>query len=147
MPVPPETIAIAADHGGVALKETLIAVMEARGLTVLDLGTNTEEAVDYPDFAERVVAAIIEGRAGRGVLLCGSGIGMIMSANRHPEIRAALVSDPEIAVLARQHNNANVLVMGGRFTPPDVAKNCLSIFLDTEFEVGGRHERRVAKMS
>ena len=145
--MPPETIAIAADHGGVALKETLIAVMEARGLTVLDLGTNTEEAVDYPEFAERVVAAIIEGRAGRGVLLCGSGIGMSMSANRHPEIRAALVSDPEVAGLARQHNNANVLVMGGRFTSPDVAKTCRSIFLDTEFEEGGRHERRVAKMS
>ncbi len=144
--MPSETIAIAADHGGVELKIQLIADLRARGLDVLDLGTNSTESVDYPDFAQAVVFAIRDGRASRGVLLCGSGIGMSMAANRYLEIRAALVHDNLSARLARQHNDANVLCMGGRLIGPEVARDCLAAFLDTPFE-GGRHARRVAKMS
>lgn len=142
-----ETIAIASDHGGYELKKALIEEIKARGYQVLDLGTsNGTEAVDYPDFANALAAAIREGRAFRGVLLCGSGIGISIAANRHPELRAALVHDALTARLARQHNDANVLVMGGRLVGPELAKDCLDVFLKTEFE-GGRHARRVAKLS
>jgi ribose 5-phosphate isomerase B len=144
--VPGESIAIAADHGGVELKAILAGELEALGYDVLDLGTDGTDSVDYPDFAELLTGAIRDGRAHRGVLICGSGIGMSMAANRHREIRAALVHDNLSARLARQHNNANVLVMGGRLIGVEVAKDCLKAFLETEFE-GGRHERRVAKMS
>lgn len=141
-----ETFVIASDHGAVALKEVLKEELQNRGIAVEDLGTDGPDSVDYPDFADAVAAAIREGRAARGILLCGSGIGMSIAANRHREIRAALVHDNLAARLARQHNDANVLVMGGRFIGVEVAKDCLAAFLDTQFE-GGRHARRVAKLS
>ncbi|MFM2130379.1 MAG: hypothetical protein RL477_1925 [Pseudomonadota bacterium] len=142
---PSETVVIAADHGGVELKSLLSADLRARGLGVLDLGTNSSDSVDYPDFAQALAAAIRDGRARRGILICGSGIGMSIAANRFPEIRAALVHDHLSARLCRQHNDANVLCLGGRLIGPEVARDCLAAFLDTEFE-GGRHARRVAKL-
>lgn len=144
--MPSDTIAIASDHGGYDLKTGLIKDIEAKGYRILDLGTDGPESVDYPEFANAMAAVIREGKAFRGILLCGSGIGISIAANRHPELRAALVHDGLTARLARQHNDANVLVMGGRLVGPDLARDCLDIFLKTEFE-GGRHARRVAKLS
>jgi ribose 5-phosphate isomerase B len=142
----PETVAIAADHGGFDLKSILVAELQALGHEVVDLGTMTRESVDYPDFAEAVAGALREGRATRGVLICGTGIGMSIAANRHRAIRAALVHDETTARLARQHNDANVLVLGGRLLGQEVAKDCLKTFFKTSFD-GGRHARRVAKLS
>ena len=142
----PETVVIAADHGGFDLKSVLVPELRALGHDVVDLGTMSRDAVDYPDFAEKVVSALRERRASRGVLICGTGIGMSIAANRHREIRAALVHDGLTARLARQHNDANLLVLGGRLLGPELAKDCLKIFFTTAFE-GGRHVPRVAKMS
>ena len=141
-----ETVAIAADHGGFELKNLLVPELRALGYEVLDLGTMSRDAVDYPDMAEAVAAAIRDHRVARGVLVCGSGIGMSIAANRHREIRAALCHDGLTARLARQHNDANVLVLGGRLLGPELAKDCLTTFFTTGFD-GGRHARRVAKMS
>jgi ribose 5-phosphate isomerase B len=141
-----ETVAIAADHGGYDLKRVLVPEIGALGFAVLDLGTNSAESVDYPDFAGELVRAVADGRAGRGVLICGTGIGMTIAANRHRAIRAALCHDATTARLARQHNDANVLALGGRILGAEVAKECLKVFLTTAFE-GGRHARRVAKLS
>jgi ribose 5-phosphate isomerase B len=144
--VPSETVVIAADHGGVEMKRLLVAELESRGYSVLDLGTDSDASVDYPDCAQELALAIIGGRATRGVLVCGSGIGMSIAANRFPDIRAALVHDNLTARLCRQHNDANVLCLGARIIGPDVARDCLAAFLETKFE-GDRHARRVAKMS
>jgi ribose 5-phosphate isomerase B len=141
-----ETVAIAADHGGFELKSILVPELRALGFAVLDLGTTNGDAVDYPDMAERLTAAMREGRAARGVLICGSGIGMSIAVNRHRELRGALVHDALTARLARQHNDANVLVLGGRLLGPELAKDCLKTFFTTPFD-GGRHARRVAKLS
>jgi ribose 5-phosphate isomerase B len=141
-----ETIAIAADHGGYDLKYVLVAELRALGFEVLDLGTNGPESVDYPNFAEAVVAAIAAGKAQRGLLVCGTGLGMTMAANRHRFIRCALAHDVTTARLARQHNDANVLALGGRILGPEVAKDCLKVFLTTAFE-GGRHARRIGLLS
>lgn len=141
-----DIIAIASDHGGLELKDLLKQDLEKRGLTVRDLGTNTTDSVDYPDFADAMAETIKKGEATRGVLVCGTGIGISIAANRHPEIRAALVHDAFTARMAREHNDANVLVLGGRTTGPGTASDCLKVFLDTPFE-GGRHARRVEKMS
>ncbi len=141
-----ETVAIAADHAGFDLKSILVAELEALGCTVLDLGTAGHEAVDYPDFARRLTGALAAGQAQKGVLICGSGIGMSIAANRHPGIRAALCHDGLMARLARQHNDANVLVLGGRLVGAERAKDCLRGFLSTAFE-GGRHSTRLAKLS
>lgn len=143
---PSETVVIAADHGGVELKALLSGDLKARGFDVLDLGTNSPDSVDYPDFAQALARAIGAGRARRGILICGSGIGMSIAANRFPGIRAALVHDHLSAKLSRRHNDANVLCLGGRLIGPEVARDCLNAFLDTEFE-GGRHARRVAKLN
>jgi ribose 5-phosphate isomerase B len=140
-----ETIALAADHGGFELKALLAQHLRAKGYEVLDLGTHSLDAVDYPDIAETIVDAIRSGRAVRGVLMCGTGIGASIAANRAPEIRAALCHDVTTARLSRQHNDANVLVLGGRTTGPETAKDCLDVFLATAFE-GGRHARRVGKL-
>ncbi|MFN4282641.1 MAG: ribose 5-phosphate isomerase B [Alphaproteobacteria bacterium] len=140
------TIAIASDHGGYDLKQLLIDDLRAKGFEILDLGTNGPDSVDYPDYAALMAQAIGEGKAGRGVLLCGSGIGISIAANRYPHIRAALVHDGLTARLSRLHNDANVIAMGGRILGVELARDCLDIFLKTEFE-GGRHARRVAKMS
>jgi ribose 5-phosphate isomerase B len=119
--------------------------LEARGFLILDLGTNGSQSVDYPDYANAMAEAIRQGKAGRGVLICGTGIGISIAANRHPELRAALVHDAFGARLARQHNDANVIVFGGRTIGVEVAKDCLDLFLSTPFE-GGRHAGRVAKL-
>ncbi|HLF58780.1 MAG TPA: ribose 5-phosphate isomerase B [Alphaproteobacteria bacterium] len=140
-----EMIAIAADHAGVSLKETLKGDLGDLGFDVLDLGTNGPESVDYPDYANAMADTIKQGKVARGVLVCGSGIGVSIAANRHPGIRAALCHDAVTARLARQHNDANVLVLGARTTGLEVAKDCLRVFLTTAFE-GGRHARRVAKL-
>lgn len=145
MPETRETIAIASDHAGFELKTQLKQELAAMGFTPLDLGTESTSSVDYPDFADRLAAAIKEGRAGLGVLVCGTGIGISMAANRHRHLRAAVVHDVTGARLTRQHNNANVLCLGARVTGADVAKDCLKVFLTTDFE-GGRHENRVAKL-
>jgi len=142
----PDCVAVAADHGGFELKSLLLPELAALGLTVLDLGTDDRAPVDYPDFADAVAAAIATGRADLGVLICGTGIGMSIAANRHAAVRAALCHDGLTARLARQHNDANVLVLGGRLIGPETAKDCLRIFFSTRFE-GGRHSRRVAKLS
>ena len=141
-----EPIAIAADHAGYELKEMLKAELETCGFEVLDLGTHDTEAVDYPDFADALASAVANGGARRGVLLCGTGIGASIAANRHRGVRAALCHNAETARMSRLHIDANILVLGGRVTAPDVAAECLRIFLDTPFE-GGRHERRVAKLA
>ncbi|MHC8509518.1 MAG: ribose 5-phosphate isomerase B [Rhodospirillales bacterium] len=139
-------VAIACDHAGLPLKQELQKVLEAEGRTVIDLGVNAADSVDYPDYAEALAKALKDGRAERGVLVCGSGIGMSIAANRHPHIRAALAHDALSAEMTRRHNDANVICFGARMTGADVAKHALKIFLNTEFE-GGRHARRVEKLS
>ena len=140
-----KTIAVGADHGGYELKQELAKQLHSMGFTVLDFGTNSADAVDYPDFAELVVNALVNGEAKQGVLVCGSGIGMSIAANRHKGIRAALCTDDISAELARQHNDANILVLGERLTERSIAKQCVSKFFSTEFQ-GGRHQRRVKKL-
>lgn len=141
-----EIIAVACDHGGFELKDQLMIDLNEMGYTVLDLGTDGTASVDYPDYANAMAKAIKEGKAEKGVLVCGSGIGISIAANRHPEIRAALIHDALSARMSREHNNANVIAFGGRMIGLETARDCLKVFLETEFE-GGRHERRVAKMS
>ncbi|MCW8836945.1 MAG: ribose 5-phosphate isomerase B [Rhodospirillales bacterium] len=141
-----KAIAIACDHGGYDMKVELIADLQSMGLEVLDLGPDGRDSVDYPDYAYALADAIRSGKADRGILICGSGIGISIAANRYTEIRAALVHDALGARLCREHNDANVIVFGGRMTGIEVARDCLKIFLNTDFE-GGRHARRVAKLS
>lgn len=141
---PSEKIAIACDHGGYQLKQEL--KNRFASIDWLDLGTSSPDSVDYPDYAHKLAEAIKGGKADRGVLVCGSGIGISMAANRHDHIRAALCTNTTMARLSRQHNNANVLVLGDRTTGVEVAADCLDIFLNTEFE-GGRHARRVDKIT
>jgi ribose 5-phosphate isomerase B len=141
-----ERIAVAADHAGVALKSVLKKTLTERGYDVLDLGTEGPGSVDYPDFADRMAAAIEEGNVSRGVLVCGTGIGASIAANRHRHVRAALCHDVTDARLSRRHNDANVLALGARTTGVETARECLEAFLTTEFE-GGRHQQRVDKMS
>ncbi|MDA9432775.1 ribose 5-phosphate isomerase B [Bradyrhizobium sp. CCBAU 51627] len=137
-------VAIACDHGGFALKEALkVALPDVRWL---DLGTDSAASVDYPDFAQKLAEAIKAGQAGRGILICGSGIGISIAANRHAHIRCALVHDVTGARLCRQHNDANVLALGGRTTGEVVAKECVEAFLSTGFE-GGRHQKRIDKLA
>lgn len=144
--MPQNAIAIANDHAGTGLKRVLAAMLADRGFAVVDLGTDGTDSVDYPDFAAAMAKALAEGRAGRGVLICGTGIGIAMAANRFRHIRAAPVHDLSTARLAREHNDANVIALGARFIGPDLAKECLDVFLETPF-AGGRHIGRVAKMS
>lgn len=139
------TIALASDHGGVDLKSILKKILEGQGMTVLDLGTNDTNSVDYPDFGAALARAILDGKAARGVVICGTGIGISIAVNRHPGVRAALCHDATTARLAREHNDANVLALGARVIGEEVAKECLSVFLNTPF-AGGRHAPRVAKL-
>jgi ribose 5-phosphate isomerase B len=141
-----EAVAIASDHAGFALKEALKEELAALGHAVVDLGADGTDSVDYPDFGYAMAHALRGGKARRGVLICGSGIGISIAANRYPEVRAALVHDALGARLCRQHNDANVICFGGRMIGTDVARDCLRVFLGTEFE-GGRHARRVDKLS
>lgn len=128
------------------MKAALAKDLEGQGYRVIDLGTNGADSVDYPDFADAVAGAIAGGRAQWGVLVCGTGIGMGMAANRHKTIRAAVVHDAISAKLARQHNDANVLAMGARLLGDEAARDAARAFFATSFEGGGRHERRVAKL-
>ena len=139
-------VAIACDHGGIDLKSALIDELQGLGCDILDLGTNGPESVDYPDYGFAMARAIRDGLAACGVLICGSGIGISIAANRFVEVRAALVHDALGARLSRQHNDANVIAFGSRTTGVDTAKDCLKVFMETEAE-GGRHEGRVAKLS
>lgn len=142
-----DTVAIAADHAGFPLKQALKDELARLGLGVLDLGTDGPQSVDYPDFADRLAEAIKANRARRGVLVCGTGIGISIAANRHRHLRAALCHDATSARLARQHNDANVLALGARLVGEETAKDCLRTFLETAFDGGERHGRRVAKLS
>jgi ribose 5-phosphate isomerase B len=139
-------IALAADHAGFALKDELVGWLREQGHEVTDLGTNGPESVDYPDFGARLARTIAAGDAERGIAVCGSGIGISIAVNREPKCRCARVDDPLSAALAREHNDANVLAMGGRLIGSDMAKACVAAFLDTGF-AGGRHERRVDQLS
>ncbi|MCC6468657.1 MAG: ribose 5-phosphate isomerase B [Alphaproteobacteria bacterium] len=141
-----DTIAIAADHAGYALKQALKEELARTGRDVLDLGTDGPQSVDYPDFANRLADALQSGRARRGVLVCGTGIGIAIAANRHRHVRAAVCHDVSSARLARQHNDANVLALGARLIGDETARDCLRVFLETAFDGGERHSRRVAKM-
>ena len=139
-------IAIASDHAAFDLKADLRDWLIEQGHEVADLGPDTADSVDYPDYGYRLAAVVADGTADRGVALCGSGLGISMSINRHPAIRCALVSEPLSASLAREHNDANCIAMGARLVGSDMAKACLTAFLSTEFG-GGRHAGRVEKLS
>jgi ribose 5-phosphate isomerase B len=138
-------LVVAADHGGRAAKESLRAELEARGYEVLDEGTHDDVSCDYPDYAARVAARVAAGEARFGVLVCGTGIGMAVSANKHKGVRAAVVADAFSAAMCRAHNDANVICFGARLLADAAMLRLLLIFLETDFE-GGRHARRVAKM-
>ena len=139
------TLAVGSDHGGFELKESLKQHLKAKGVSFTDFGTTTRDSSDYPDYAQLVAQAVAAQQAEYGLLICTTGIGMSMAANKYPGVRAALVCEQQAASLSRQHNDANVLCLSGKFTPLEEAKKILDTFLDTRFE-GGRHERRVNKM-
>ena len=138
-------IAIGSDHAGYQLKEVLKKDLEQKGIEVVDFGCPSEESIDYPDYAHPV-SEYVEKNITQGILICGSGNGISMSANKHQGIRAALCWTKEIAQLARQHNNANIICLPARFIETETAINIIEAFFNTEFE-GGRHERRVNKIS
>ena len=137
-------LAIACDHGGYTLKET-IKDRFSDSCVFLDLGTNSSDSVDYPEFGQAVAKAIMNGEAEQGILICGTGIGISIAANRYPQIRAALCTDATMARLTRQHNDANVLALGARITGAEVVFDIVETFLNTEYE-GGRHDARVEKL-
>lgn len=139
-------IAIGCDHAGFVYKDGLVAMLQNQGHMVLDYGAHSAESVDYPDFAHAVAEAVESGQADRGIVICGSGNGVAMTANKHAGIRCALCWTEEIAALARQHNDANVIALPARFVPEILAQAMVRIFLNTAFE-GGRHERRVSKIA
>ncbi|MCI8647949.1 MAG: ribose 5-phosphate isomerase B [Firmicutes bacterium] len=136
-------IAIASDHGGYKLKEEIKQYLQERELEVLDLGTDSEESVDYPKFGHDCAEAVASGTADRGIVCCGTGIGISIAANKVKGIRCAVCTSVIMAELARQHNNANMIALGGRTTDTETALEITKTWLDTEFEGGGRHERRV----
>ena len=138
-------IAIAADHGGFELKDSMVEYIKSLGNEVMDLGTNSADSVDYPDYAKKVCEEIQKGNSDLGILICGTGIGMSLAANKFEGIRAACVSDVYSAKMSRNHNNANVLCFGARVIGDEVAKLIIKTFLENEFEAG-RHQRRVDKI-
>ena len=138
-------VALGADHAGFELKDALKRVLDDLGVAYQDLGTNSAASVDYPDFAQAVASGVAEGRFDRGILVCGSGIGMSIAANKVDGVRAAVVSDVESAKLMRQHNDANVIALGARLTPEDRAAEIVRTFLTTDFQAG-RHAERVDKI-
>jgi ribose 5-phosphate isomerase B len=142
---PGDTIAIASDHAGVELKAAMAGDLARMGFKVKDLGPATTDSVDYPDYGHAVGKAVESHEAKAGVVICGTGIGISIAANRHPGVRAALVHDDVTARMAREHNDANVLAMGARVVAPDTARALLKTFFETPFE-GGRHARRVEKL-
>lgn len=138
-------LAVASDHAGFDLKSLIVEDLERQGYEVLDLGTHGPESVDYPDFGHALAETIASGKADRGIIVCGTGIGIAMAANRHASVRAAVCHDQTSARLAREHNDANVLALGARLVGTEVAKDCAKTFLTTAF-AGGRHARRVEKL-
>ena len=139
-------IALSADHAGVDLKDLLAVWLAEQGHDILDLGTHGHDSVDYPRFGASLAEALADGRAERGITLCGSGIGVAIAANRNPACRCAQVAEPVSATLARQHNDANAIALGARLIGVDMAKACVTAFLTTDF-LGGRHERRVEMLN
>lgn len=139
-------VAIGCDHAAVDLKNGLVSLLKESGLEVLDFGTDNADSVDYPDFGEKVSLAVSKGEAEKGILICGTGIGMSIVANKFPGIRAALCSEPLSARMSRLHNDANVLVMGGRVVGKSLAEEIARVWLETPFE-GGRHARRLDKIT
>ncbi len=139
-------VALASDHAGFVLKKGLLVALESWGRTAIDLGTDGPDPVDYPDLADTLAKGLADGEVDIGVLVCGTGTGIAMAANRHPHVRAAACHDVTSARLARQHNDANVLALGERLIGAETAKDCLKAFIETPFE-GGRHRRRVGKLS
>lgn len=139
-------IALSADHAGVDLKDLIADWLRDQGHEVLDLGTNTHESVDYPQYGGLLAEALADGRAERGITVCGSGIGVAIAANRNPACRCAQVAEPLSATLARQHNDANAIALGARLIGPEMAIACVKAFLETDFK-GGRHQRRVDQLS
>lgn len=140
------TLAIGADHGGVRLKDAIKAYLDERGIAYHDFGTFTEESVDYPVIATKVAHAVANGQYDRGLLFCGTGIGISIAANKVRGIRAAVCTDAYSAEYCRRHNNANILCLGGRVIDAAHARELVGLYLDTEFE-GGRHERRVQEIA
>lgn len=141
----PSPLLVASDHAGFALKEHLKTVLGRLGVAYEDLGTHSDASCDYPDYAHKVAAAVGSGQAERGLLVCGTGQGMVMAANRHRGVRAALPHDEETARLSREHNDSNVLALGGRVLSPERAEAILKVWLETP-ATGGRHATRVAKI-
>jgi len=139
-------IAMGSDHGGVELKDFLAGVLRSQNVEVQDLGTYGNESVDYPDFGQLVAQQVSQGEADRGILICTTGIGMSILANKYPHVRAALVQDRETARSSREHNDANVLVLAGATTDPGLAREILEIWINTPF-AGGRHQRRIDKIT
>jgi len=137
---------IASDHGGLELKDAIKSFLEGRNIEVRDLGTMNSDSVDYPDYAERLALALTRGEAENGILICGTGIGMSITANKFPGIRAALITDDFTARMSKEHNNANVIVMGGRVLKPEEACEMVKAWLEADFE-GGRHQNRLDKIS
>lgn len=135
-------IAIASDHGGFEMKEAIKLYLKERQIEILDLGTDSEESVDYPGFGKACGEAVAEGKADRGIVCCGTGIGISIAANKVKGIRCALCTDTHMAEMTRRHNDANILALGGRTTAPEKALEITGVWLDTEFE-GGRHQKRV----
>jgi ribose 5-phosphate isomerase B len=138
-------LALASDHGGFHLKKALLKFLDSRQIGVVDLGTTSEDSVDYPDYAAQVARQVAEGKVDGGVLVCGTGIGMAITANKFKGVRAAVVSDPYTAQMSKEHNNANVIALGGRVLDESKAIETLKSWLDAKFEAG-RHERRVQKI-
>ncbi len=138
-------VVIASDHAGYELKEQIKAVLEEKGCTVIDVGTESPSSVDYPDFGIKAATLVGRGEADRGVLLCGTGIGMSVIANKVKGVRAALISDLYSAIQSRKHLDANILVLGGRVIGKDLAAEITRVWLDTNFE-GGRHQKRIEKI-
>jgi ribose 5-phosphate isomerase B len=139
-------IVLTADHAGVDLKDELAVWLSEQGHEVLDLGTHGHESVDYPRYGTMLAEALADGRAERGITVCGSGIGVAIAANRNPACRCAQIAEPLSAALARKHNDANAIAIGARLIGPEMAKACVEAFLATDFE-GGRHQRRVDQLS
>jgi ribose 5-phosphate isomerase B len=139
-------IAIGSDHGGFTLKGVIVDLLRSRSIEVIDMGTDSDASVDYPDFAEKVAKIVAGGEAESGIVICGTGIGISIAANKVPGIRAALVTDSFMAQMAKEHNNANILALGGRVLDPDSACQMVTAWLDTDFE-GGRHQSRLDKIT
>jgi ribose 5-phosphate isomerase B len=139
-------ILLGSDHGGLQLKDSIAEFLKDRGIDFQDCGTFDADSVDYPDYAEKVAGAVSRGEADSGILFCGTGIGISIAANKFPSVRAALVTDSFMAQMAKEHNNANILVLGGRITSPDKGREIVAAWLDTSF-AGGRHQARLDKIT